>query len=327
MSSSPPIPVYAQCQGCRGLLFKTRIGSCGCLRCFKCYSCADHPEASWKDQPQVAELVKAQFPLQTEALEIESEFRFQGSDKEMLLKVAKEARWYANEPARLRDVLASALSRQVVVCHAPLDLVFYPKGAHLVSRTESSDDHNHLHVIVMPDLQQEEEEDEDKTEEPSDDEEYKENGNKPTPKRTSRYGYLRKDDVPKCQNPNNIVAVLEFIHAYPPHQYNRDVGFKDHPQVAKWLALPFHDLRLRSPDPVKSMSLSGLLRKNTMNLKKSPFNLDRAYELMVAIRATCREPFSRPLWLSLLEMLKELRQHCSGVCVIPEVLAWMPEKL
>ena len=326
-SSSPPIPVYAQCQGCRGLLFKVRIGSCGCLRCFKCYSCADHPEANWKDQPQIAELVKAQFPLQTEALEVESEFRFHGPDKEMLLKVAKEARWYANEPARLRDVLAAALERQVVVCHAPLDLVFYPPGSHLVSRTESSDSHNHLHVIVMPSPEQEEE-DEDQTEKSSTDEEYKENGTTaPTPKRKPNYGYLRQDDVPKCPNPNNIVAVLDFIHRYPPHQYNRDVGFKDHPQVAKWLTLPFHDSRLRSPDPIKSMSLSGLLRQSTMNLQKTPFSLDRACELMAAIRATCHEPFSRTLWLSMVELLKELRQHCSSVSTIPEVLMWMPEKI
>lgn len=330
MSSSPPIPTYAQCQGCRGLLFKTRIGSCGCLRCFKCYSCADHSEASWKDQPQIAELVKAQFPLQTEALEMESEFRFQGPDKELLRRVAKEAKWYANEPSRLRDVLAAALGRQVVVCHAPLDLVFYPPGSHLVSRTQAGEDHNHLHVIVMPSSEEEEEEEE--TEKSSTDEEYKENGannSKPTPiaSRKPGYGYLRKDDVPKCSNPDNIVSVLEFIHRYPPHQYNRDVGFKDHPQVAKWLALPFHDSRLRSPDPIKSMSLSGLLRQSTMNLQKIPFNLDRAHELMVAIRATCREPFSRALWPSMIELLKELRQYCSSVSTIPEVLMWMPEKI
>lgn len=320
--SSPPIPPYAQCQGCRGLLFQARVGSCGCLRCLKCYSCADHPEATWRDQPQIAEMVKAQFASQVEALELDHEFKLSGPDRGMLARVAKEVKQQGNDPSRLRDVLAAALGRQVVVCHAPLDLVFYPPGSHAVSRLKSHDDDgiNHLHVLVMPG---EETDDDDETE-------VTEGSKRPARgwrRERTAFGYLRKDQVPKCPDPHNPVAVLKFISEYPPQQYNRDLGIKDHPQVAKWLALPFHDNRRRSPDPTKSMVLSGLLRKNCVHLQANSFDLDRAYELFLAIQATCREPFSSALWPSMLELLKELKQHCSGVCTIPEVLKWMPETL
>ena len=267
-------------------------------------------------------MIKAQFPLQVEALELEHEFSLRGPDRGILLRVARQIMQQGNDPPRLRDALATALDRQVLVCHAPLDQVFYPPGSHVVSRTNPSDDDgiNHLHVLVMP--KEEDDDDEDQTE----DDEPSENKSVQMPRKRDS-GYVRKDLVPKCPNPNDLACVLKFIHEHPPHQYNRDVGFKDHPQVIKWLALPFHCLRNRSPDAVKSMSLSGMLRKQWTSVKKRPFDLDRAYELFLAIQTTCREPFSQPLWLSVVELLKELKQHCSGVCTIPQVLAWMPEKL
>lgn len=319
---SAQIPVYAQCQGCRGLLFRARIGSCGCLRCVKCYSCSEHPEANWKDQPQIADMVKAQFPLQVEALELEHEFSLQGSDRDLLLRVTKLVLQQGQEPARLRDSLTMALDRQVLVCHAPLGQVFYPPGSHVVSRKRSSDDDgiNHLHVIVMSKRGEEEEEDSDRTEDDEHIEKMSRLGKKDG-------GYVRKALVPKCPDPHDPESVLAFIHRHPPHQYNRDLGFKDHPQVAKWLALPFRNVRPRSLDPSKSKTLSGVLRRQWQRDKKIPFNLDRAYELFLAIQVACREPFSKALWMSVVDLLKELWQHCSGVCTIPEVLAWMPEKL
>jgi hypothetical protein len=323
---SSQIPGYAQCQGCRGLLFRARIGSCGCLRCVKCYSCAEHPEANWKDQPQIAEMVKAQFPLQVEALELEHEFSLQGPDRGILIQITRHLIQQGNEPARLRDTLAVTLDRQVLVCHAPPGQVFYPSGSHVVFRKKPNEEDgiNHLHVLVMP--REEEAEEGDDSEGRTEDDEQSDQRMIPRLGKKDN-GYVRKALVPKCPDPYNLESVLKFIHEHPPHQFNREVGFKDDPQVAKWLALPYRIAHRRSPHAAKTLSLSGMLRRQWTRDKKTAFNLDRAYELLLAIQASCRVPFSHALWSSVIDLLKELKLHCSGVCTIPEVLAWMPEKL
>lgn len=326
----------ALCTNCCKILYRPHLGiPCGCLRCFQCRVCVHGPSTTnWIEAPQVAVLVKSQCPDAYEDAVLEHSHGIECKqvecvDQQTLREVKRRLVGDRVNPQVLWDRLQEILpDRQVVLVvnggpdttvltsYDMAQLWCKPSASPAIGVAFSAlpslpsslaSPLPPIPTLMLPnDGNELVEVEEDKDE------------------NVSNYSDELRNGVAPMVPLDDAQAISQYVHTHPPTKISRPY-FQSvvHPDVQRWLQLPYRRARRDRADPGvrKWQKITVLMRRWGRKKHSTPFNLDQCTEAYNLIMNTIRDPFTENTFWMLLPHLNTLRIQCAEYH-IPELVDW-----
>lgn len=298
------LPEQAQCKSCKQLAYPPQVSSsCECILCSKCSTCP-HESRDWLASKSVESMFRGLFSSIVERYRIDACYERQGDDI-ITTRLVRVAEKYQQDNEAIREALMREFPSVFVARCLPGTFFASPRAHYIEERIPGA----HLCIAVT-------ERDDDATENLT--EEIEEEKVKTVKKRRP---CNPEDNLPPI---SDLEAVLNYVKANPPRKKSRNKFkplAKSDETIAKWCSLPY-STGSGIPDDLKpKRDFMAKMFRNRFR-PKAPFNLERAYELLLAIRQSCKEPFSTEMVKSLGPVVEELMAHCTS-WYVPELFEWI----